>query len=205
MRDHQNPDFGAAHLLDSFGYVADGVDVETGVDLVEHGDLGLEDGHLEDLRPLLLTAGQVVVDCPLQKAIHPEPLAGGGDLLGGCPGVPATLVTAFAHELGQADAGDLDGILKGLHESHAGPFVDRFVEQWKSVQGGVAGHGVAVAAGEHVAQGGLPGAVRAHDGVHLAEGDFEVDAFEDLGGSHRGLEVLDGEGRCAHDASWRAR
>ena len=41
--------------------IAQGVDVEARVGLVEHRELGLEDGHLEHLQALLLTAREALV------------------------------------------------------------------------------------------------------------------------------------------------
>jgi hypothetical protein len=43
--------------------------------------------------------------------------------------------------------------------------------------------------GQGVGQGGLAGPVRAHDGVHLAGVDGEVDALEDVLGTVLGLNV----------------
>ena len=48
--------------LDPLGAVAQGVDVEAGVELVEDGDLGLQHGQLQRLVALLLAAGEVDVE-----------------------------------------------------------------------------------------------------------------------------------------------
>src|SRR5690606_5608423 len=55
------------------------------------------------------------------------------------------------------------------------------------------GNLVAFAPGEDVGQGALAGAVRAHDGVHLAGGDLEVDAVENGLSRHRRVQVPDGQ------------
>ena len=48
--------------VDALGDDAQGVDVEARVGLVEHGDLGLEHRHLQDLAALLLAAREAVVE-----------------------------------------------------------------------------------------------------------------------------------------------
>ena len=56
--------------------VAQRVDVEAGVGLVEHGDVGLEQRHLEHLVALLLAAGEALVQVALLEAVvHAEALA----------------------------------------------------------------------------------------------------------------------------------
>jgi phosphoglycolate phosphatase-like HAD superfamily hydrolase len=55
------------HGLDALRDVAQGVDVEAGVDLVEDGELGFEHGELERLGPLLLASGELDVDAPLEE------------------------------------------------------------------------------------------------------------------------------------------
>ena len=65
----------APHLLHALGHDLEGVDVEAGVGLVEDGDLGLEDRHLEDLVALLLAAGEALVEVPVGEGrVHVEAL-----------------------------------------------------------------------------------------------------------------------------------
>src|SRR5690606_34766680 len=52
---------------------------------------------------------------------------------------------------------------------------------------------VARAAGEDVAERGLAGAVRAHDGVHLAGFHVQGEALEDVLAGDAGVEVVDSE------------
>ena len=57
--------------VDALGDGAQRVDVQAGVGLVEHGDLGLEHRHLEDLAALLLAAGEAVVEVARgELAVH---------------------------------------------------------------------------------------------------------------------------------------
>ena len=64
-----------AHLFDAAAHDAERVDVETGVGLVEHGDVGREQCHLQDLVALLLAAREALVEVPLGEAhVHAEAL-----------------------------------------------------------------------------------------------------------------------------------
>src|SRR3954470_20243389 len=90
VRDEQNPDLAArADPVDALGDDAQGVDVETGVGLVEDRHLGLEQLELYDLVALLLAAGEALVDVALgERRVHlqlvhgPAQLAGPGAQLG---------------------------------------------------------------------------------------------------------------------------
>ena len=53
------------------------------------------------------------------------------------------------------------------------------------------GHFIAVAAGQHIGQRRLAGAVRPHDGVHLAGTDAERQALEDLLAVNFGVKIVD--------------
>ena len=66
--------------LDPPGAVAQGVDVEAGVELVEDGDLRLQHGQLQRLVALLLAAGQVDVERPVQqRCVEADPRRLGGE------------------------------------------------------------------------------------------------------------------------------
>src|SRR5690606_2498009 len=60
-----------------------------------------------------------------------------------------------------------------------------------AVEGDRAGDVVAVAAGQHVRQGGLAGPVGTYDGVDLAGGDVEVEPVEDRPPGDRRVQVRD--------------
>ena len=55
--------------LDAAGDRPQGVDVETGVDLVEHGELALQHGQLQRLVAFLLAAGEIDVQGPGEEAL----------------------------------------------------------------------------------------------------------------------------------------
>ena len=91
------------------------------------------------------------------------------------------LVVGRAEEVGVGDAGDLDRVLEGEEHARLGPLLGLQVEQvLPAVEHRAAGHLVGRVAGQHLGQRALARAVRAHDGVHLAGVDREVDALEDL-------------------------
>src|SRR5512143_1953831 len=62
VRDQQHAQVGSREGVHALRDDAERVDVEPGVGLVEHRDLGPEHGHLEDLGALLLAAREAVVD-----------------------------------------------------------------------------------------------------------------------------------------------
>src|SRR5699024_5989682 len=191
---------GLLGTVDALGDHAQGVHVETGVGLVEDRDAGLEQLHLEDLVALLLAAGEALVDVALgEDGIHLEVVHGALDVLDpGAQrgGLAVERGLGGAQEVRDGDAGDLDGVLHGEEEAGAGTLVDAHLEHVLAVEGDLAaGDLVLGVAGDRVGEGGLAGAVGAHDGVGLARLDGEVDALEDLLGALRGLdggvEVLD--------------
>src|SRR5439155_22783726 len=61
VRDHERTHLGADELAYPTRDDAKRVDVEAGVGLVEDGDPRLQQRHLQDLNPLLLAAGEAVV------------------------------------------------------------------------------------------------------------------------------------------------
>ena len=80
MGDHERARLGADQLVDAVG---DGrsASMSSRVGLVEHGDLRLQQRHLQDLDPLLLAAGEAVVQVALREfARHLQPLHRGEDL-----------------------------------------------------------------------------------------------------------------------------
>src|SRR5665647_3393000 len=75
VRDEQDAEagvlLGAVHAL---GDNLERVDVEAGVGLVEHGELGAEQFELQDLVALLLAAGEALVDVALGEGlVHAQP------------------------------------------------------------------------------------------------------------------------------------
>src|SRR5215207_9755658 len=71
--DQQDAELGAAEPVDALGHDPEGVDVQAGVGLVEDGQLGAEQGHLEDLVALLLAAREALVEVALgEPRVHVE-------------------------------------------------------------------------------------------------------------------------------------
>ena len=93
------------------------------------------------------------------------------------------------------DARDLDGVLEREEDAFAGPLLGGQVEQVLTFKGhGPFGDLIRLAAGEHLRERALARAVAAHDRVHLAGVDRQVDALEDhplLAGGDAGVEVFD--------------
>src|SRR5262245_64688835 len=99
------------------------VDVQSGIGLVQHGQLRLEHGHLQNLVALLLAAGEAFVDRAVDEArVHLDYLQLLADQVVEFQRVklvsPLELrlfVVGHAQEVGVAHAGTLDRVLKG-HE-----------------------------------------------------------------------------------------
>ena len=80
-REHAEPVV-VRHALDPAGDVAQRIDVQAGVDLVEHRELRLEHRELDGLGPLLLAAGELVVDAAAEQFVRdPERVRLRGDAL----------------------------------------------------------------------------------------------------------------------------
>ncbi len=85
-----------------------------------------------------------------------------------------------ADEIGVAHAGDLHRVLEREEQPLAGAFVGFQAEDFLAVeQDAAAGDLVIRVAGDRLGQRALARAVQPHDGVNLALGDFEAEAFDD--------------------------
>ena len=198
MGDHQHGHVIAPHCRDRLRHLPHRVDVEARVDLVQHHHPGFEHGHLEDFGALLLPSRQVPIDRPIQEPFHAESPSLGGYPVRGVLGRGSEGYRCLFHENGQIQTWYLHRVLKGLKQSGPGPLVDAHVGDRSTIHHDRSGHLVPGLAGQDVAEGGLAGAVRAHDGVHLAEGHGEIDAFQDVQTSHRGLETFHPERGSPH-------
>ena len=104
----------------------------------------------------------------------------------------------LAHEGRDGHAGHRVRVLEGEEHAEARALVGLELEQVDALEAdGSRGHLVGGMAHQDVRQGGLAGAVRAHDGVDLATRELEVDALEDLLAVDRGVEPLNLE--VAHE------
>ena len=170
------------------------------IGLVEDGDLGLEDGHLEHLEALLLAAREPVVHIAAgETLVHAQQ----GHLLAHL-GPEVAHRDAATHRVGRVDvgvlvdaleagvergaderrdaqAGDGGRVLEGEEQAEARPLVRGQGEDVATLPADLAaGHDVRRMAGERVGERGLARAVGPHDRVDLAAADREVDALEDL-------------------------
>ena len=106
------------------------------------------------------------------------------------------------HEVGDGDAGDVDGVLEGQEDPRPGALVGLQVQEALAVELHLAGGGlVPGVARQYLGQRALSGAVGAHDGVDLTLAQGQVDPLEDrqilLG--HLGVETGDLQnGSVAH-------
>ena len=120
-------------------------------------------------------------------------------VVGAVVAAAAMRVHDLAHEGGDGHAGERVGVLEGEEHAEARTLVGLELEQVDALEAdGSRGHLVGGMAHQDVRQGGLAGAVRAHDRVDLATRELEVDPLEDLLAVDRGVEPLNLE--VAHEA-----
>src|SRR3546814_779267 len=153
-----------------------------------------------DLVALLLPAGEADVDRPLQHVVaHVELLGLGAHQLHELHGVELALaavapdrIQRLFEEGGVRHAGDFDRVLEGQEDALAGTLLRRHLQQVLALVEHLAlGCLVALAAGQHIGEGGLAGAVGPHEGVHLAGLHRQVDALQDRLAADGGVQVLD--------------
>ena len=97
-----------------------------------------------------------------------------------------------AQEGHRGDAGDLHRILERQEHAGRGALGRVHGEQILAIPGDAAvGDLVVILAGEHIGEGRLAGAVRPHDGMHLAGGEREVEAFQDFAAVDIDVQILD--------------
>ena len=102
--------------------LAQRVDVETGVGLVEHGHVGLHQRHLQHLVALLLAARESLVEVALREAgVHAEALGPVDELHADLEHREVVDALAAGHRLAQEvedrDAGDLLGVLEAEEQA----------------------------------------------------------------------------------------
>ena len=184
----------AAQVVDAIGDHAERVDVEAGVGLVEDGEVGVEERHLENLVALFLAAGEALVHgavAELVSQLHHFLLLGHQfEELGAVERVEAAvfahLVEGGAHEVGDAHTGDLHRVLETDEDTFAGAVLNRQIQQVLAFEPDISlRHFVAALAGDGGSQRAFSGAVRAHNGVHFPRIHLQIHAFQYL-------SILDG-------------
>jgi hypothetical protein len=89
-----------------------------------------------------------------------------------------------------ADPGNLHRVLEGEEEARAGALLGIHRQQVLAVERHAARPSPrSPRARQHMAEGALAGAVRAHDGVHLPGVDLEVEAAQDILASTRACRL----------------
>ena len=196
--DDQHPQLGSGlpHGVDALGHGAESVHVEARVGLVQHGQLGLEDGHLQDLVALLLAPGEAVVQVALAEGrVHAQLLHPlhhhQSDLEHRQVHAPAGR-EGLAQELDDRDAADGLGLLEGQEDPGLAADVGGPPGDVLAVEpDGSGGHLEGGVAEQHVGQRGLARAVGPHQRVHLSRSHGQVDALQDRLTLHRDMEALD--------------
>ena len=204
MRDEEDAQLGTigAHLLHTAGDDLQGVDVESGVGLIEDGEVGLEDRHLQDLVALLLPAGEALVEVAVAEGgIHVEALHPLHDRQAQLEDRQVDALAGrqgLAQEVDDRDARDLLGVLEGEEHPRLAAHVGRPRRDVLALEEEAPGrHLVVRVAEEGVGERRLPRAVGAHQGVHLARQHCQLDALEDLLALDGDMEALDAEERRA--------
>ena len=189
VRDDHRGILGRMEFRNARGDDAKGVDVESRVGLVEDRQFRVEHRHLENLVLLLLTAREAFVHgtrSELRIELHDSALlAHQAQELGGRQRLLAAELALFVHgqlhEIGHRDARYLDRVLEAEEQAEARPVFDRHVQQiLPQERRRTFGDGELFIAREHRRERRLARTVGAHDGMHLAGSDLEVDAPQDL-------------------------
>ncbi len=192
-REHTEATFGR-HGLDAPGDVAQRVDVEAAVDLVEYREPRLEYRQLQRLGALLLATGELDVHAALEELVRDAEAVGLElDLRTQLTvGIAALTKERSGEEVDEAYAGKLHRVLQREEQTTCRAFVGGQPEELFAVDGDRAGRDVVVVpAHEDVRQGRLARTVRAHQRVHLARAHLEVDAPQDLVAVNRRVEIHD--------------
>ncbi len=172
-------------LLDPLGDGAQRVDVEARVGLVEDRDVRLEHRHLQDLRALLLPAGEALVEVARgERAVHVEQLDRvlqlGAELFD-VDRLLAFGVDRHAQEVRHGDPRDRHRVLEGEEQPRLRALVRLGLGDVLALEEDRAlGHLVRGVAEQGVGERGLARPVGAHQRVHLPALDGQVDAAEDL-------------------------
>ena len=192
MRDHERAEVGADETLDAARDRLQRVDVEARVGLVEHRDPRLQHRHLQDLDPLLLAAGEAVVqvargelaaDLELVHLLEQllAELRDRDRIVHAAVSGLARRVDRAAQEARDGDAGDGLRILEREEEAALGTLVGAELRDVLAVeQQGAFGDLVGGVAHDRVGERRLPRPVRAHHRVDLTLRDLQVDALDDL-------------------------
>ena len=193
MRDHERAGLGTDELVHAVRDDPERVDVETGVGLVEHGDLRLQHRHLQDLDALLLASGEAVVQISRRELARNLELLHGREQVRPELGNRNRIVLAAARRLAvrvdrapqearHGDARDRVRVLEREEEAALRTLVGAELGQVLAVEEDLAlGDLVRGMTHERVRERRLARPVRAHDRVLLPEVDLEVDTLDDLG------------------------
>jgi hypothetical protein len=193
--DHAHARVFASHGAHAPSDHAKGVDVQSGVGLVEERDDRFQQRHLEDFVTLALASGKAVIQVTLGEGrVHAEsvhPLREVQSYFEDAELVEAlSSGDGLAQELHHRDAGNGLGILKGEEYPGAGAFVGRPLGDVRAVQQDLAiGDRVARMAHDDVGEGRFAGSVRSHESVDLALAHREVHATENCVAFGLGVEV----------------
>ena len=200
MRDDDERARGAAHRIDARRHELERIDVETRIGLVENRQLGLEQRHLEDFVPLLLAAGEALVDRPAEHAlVDVEQRRLRLDERHELHRVELRLAEVLPlgvqrglKEVGVVDARNLDRILKGHEDPFARARIRIHVEQIAPFETHFPARDVVLGmARQRAGQRALARPVRPHDGVYFAGVHVEIDPLEDFLVLRADLQILD--------------
>ncbi len=200
MRHDEHRAVRGAQRVHAGGDDAQRVDIQARVGLVQDREGGLENRHLEDLVSFLLAAREALVDRPLgQLLIEIHELRLLLDELQEVHRVQLRLASGLANriegvlqEVDVGHAGNLDRVLEGQKNALARSLFRRRGQKVLAlVKDSALRHFVPGPSGEDMRERGLARAVRAHERVHLAGADREVDALQDLITCHARMKIAD--------------
>ena len=154
---------------------------------------GPQHGELERLVALLLATGEVDVEGTVQESLlEPDPLGLGAQHRLEVGGVAPARRQRLGEDVDERHARHLDRVLHHEVEACGGAAPGGHRQHVLAVERDRAGDRVVAGLAHHDRrERALAGAVRAHDGVHLAGRHGEVDPAQDLIATDRGAKAAD--------------
>src|SRR5579871_650355 len=187
VRDHHKGAVRRPQPIDALGDDLERIDVEPGIGLIQHAQARLEQRHLHDLVALLLAAGEAHIDRPAHHVLGDAELARHlAHALQERRRQQLRLTAIFAlrverslQERERGDARNLQRVLEGEEHALGGALVWAERQQVLAAEQDLSLRDLVTRlAGEYMRERRLAGPVRAHDGMHAAFLDREVEAVQ---------------------------
>lgn len=189
MGDDNKRALAVAQRVNAVGNNLQGVDIQPGVRLVQDAQLRFQHRHLQDIVALFLAAGEADVNRAGQQILrHLQQLNFVLHQVLEVKAVKLLLAAVAAHGVQRglqekliADAGNFNRILKGHEDALAGAiFRGEFQQIFAFKLHAAAGHLIVFTSGKRGGERTFTGTVRAHNGMHFAGANVQIQSAQDL-------------------------